>query len=197
MSGIPKVILLIETSRGYGRALLRGIAKYSRLYGPWAFYREPGGLEQALPRLKSWGATGVITRDSRRIEEVIAVGVPVIVAVHFKGLHDVPTINTDSMKIGKMAAEHLLDCGFREFGYCGFDDMSWSETRKENFGKRIVEAGFKADVYKQPKSKVKRLWHNEQKVMIGWLKSLPKPVGIKAGHDHRCKPLYPQAKVAA
>ncbi len=34
MSDIPKVLLLVETSREYGRALLRGIAKYGRLHGP-------------------------------------------------------------------------------------------------------------------------------------------------------------------
>ena len=41
MPKIPKVILLIETSHSYGRQLLRGIAKYSALHGPWTFYRQP------------------------------------------------------------------------------------------------------------------------------------------------------------
>lgn len=35
-----KVILLTETTHAYGRGLLRGIAKYSKLHGPWSFYRE-------------------------------------------------------------------------------------------------------------------------------------------------------------
>ena len=65
----PKVILLIETSRAYGRALLRGITKYSRLHGPWVFYSEPGGLEKVLPHLKGWGANGIIMRDSRKGED--------------------------------------------------------------------------------------------------------------------------------
>jgi hypothetical protein len=33
MRGMPKVPLLIETSRGYGRALLREIVRYARLRG--------------------------------------------------------------------------------------------------------------------------------------------------------------------
>ena len=40
---LPKVALLIETSSSYGRGLLRGIARYARLHGPWAFFIEPGG----------------------------------------------------------------------------------------------------------------------------------------------------------
>jgi len=196
MSEIPKVILLVETSRGYGRDLLRGIAKYSRLHGPWIFYREPGGLKRALPRLKSWGATGMITRDSRRIQEVIAIGVPTIVAVHYKSLPDVPVIDTNPINIGKMAAEHLLNRGFRSFGYCGFDDMHWSEMRGKIFGQSVEEAGFDIYFYEQPKSKSKREWQNEQGILSNWLKSLPKPVGIMACNDDRGQHITEACKTA-
>ena len=73
MSRIPKVILLIESSRAYGRGLLRGIAKYAHLHGPWMFYSEPeythlsglgmyryGRSEELMPRLKDWKADGII-----------------------------------------------------------------------------------------------------------------------------------------
>ena len=62
MSRTPKVALLVETSRGYGRALLRGIVRYSRLHGPWAFHVTPGDFEQAVPRMREWGGTGIIAR---------------------------------------------------------------------------------------------------------------------------------------
>jgi len=68
MPKIPKVILLVDTARAYGRGLLRGIAKYSRLHGPWIFhwrapfYRETGREEIALSELKDWGSDGVIIR---------------------------------------------------------------------------------------------------------------------------------------
>ena len=59
---IPKVALLIETSRGYGRSMLRGIVRYSRLHGPWSFYVTPGDFEQALPKIQLWGGAGIIAR---------------------------------------------------------------------------------------------------------------------------------------
>jgi hypothetical protein len=37
MLRVPKVILLIESSRTSGRALLRGVADYSHHHGPWLF----------------------------------------------------------------------------------------------------------------------------------------------------------------
>ncbi|MGA2253695.1 MAG: hypothetical protein ABSG53_03460 [Thermoguttaceae bacterium] len=47
-----KVALLIETSRSYGRQILRGIVDYPKQNGRWAFYVKPGDFEQALPQMK-------------------------------------------------------------------------------------------------------------------------------------------------
>ena len=77
MQKIPKIILLIEGDRGFGRELLSGIAKYSRLHGPWSFYREPpffrdlGRKKKILHRIKNWGADGIVTRLVAEIEETI------------------------------------------------------------------------------------------------------------------------------
>ena len=69
MSDTPKVALLIETSRGYGRGMLRGIVRYARLHGPWGFYLTPGDFKQALPKMQQWGGTGIIAEvDASRIE---------------------------------------------------------------------------------------------------------------------------------
>ncbi len=62
MSGTPKIALLIETARGYGRALLRGVVRYGRLHGPWGFYVTPGDFAQGLPQMRLWGGTGIIAR---------------------------------------------------------------------------------------------------------------------------------------
>src|SRR3954447_6945421 len=62
MARTLRVALLVETSRGYGRGLLRGIMRYARLHGPWGFYVTPGDFVQALPRMRSWGGTGIIAR---------------------------------------------------------------------------------------------------------------------------------------
>ena len=80
MTFIPKVALLIETSRGYGRGVLRGIVRYARLHGPWAFYVTPGDFEQALPRMEQWGGTGIIARiETPKVAgAILATGLPVI-----------------------------------------------------------------------------------------------------------------------
>ena len=203
MAEIPKVILLIETSREFGRGLLRGISKYSHLHGHWAFYREApfyeeaGGLKRRLSRLKNWGADGIIMRENKMTEEIIGMGLPTIVSPHLLGqIKGLPNIVGDDTAIGKMGAEHLLDRGLCHFAFCGFDDMFWSRNRGESFGKRISKAGFKTHFYKQPRSKVQRLWENEPTIMADWLKSLPKPLGLMTCTDDRSQHIIEASKIA-
>ena len=203
MQKIPKVILLIESSRRCGRQLLRGVARYSRSHGPWMFYRRPPSYMDAstsriaFSRLKEWGANGIITRDSEKIDEIIAMGLPTIVARATKEpIPGLSNIVSDSATTAKMAAEHLLERGFKHFAYCGFDDMPWSRERGKSFGKRIAEAGFETHYYKCPRSRAKRSWENEQIVMADWLGSLPKPVGLMACADDRSEYVVEACKIA-
>jgi len=192
----PKVVLLIETSRIYGRALLRGITKYSRLHGPWVFYSEPGGLEKAMPHLEGWGANGIIMRDSLKGEKVIKMGVPVIVSVHLKEqISGFPFIDTDGVKIGEMAAKHFLDRGFRYFGFCGYNELHWSRGRCQSFVRKIAEAGFDTNIYKPKVAKRRRSVEKEQLLMVDWLKSLPKPAGVMTANDDMGRQLTEVCKI--
>ena len=79
-NSVPKVAILIETSREYGRGLLRGIAKYSQLYGPWQFHLTPGDFEQIVPKMKEWGGKGIIARvmNDQTAQLVIRTGLPTV-----------------------------------------------------------------------------------------------------------------------
>jgi LacI family transcriptional regulator len=197
MAKIPKVILLIESSRASGRSLLRGIADYARHHGPWAFYWEPGGLEKAWPRLKSLEADGIILRDVEKVEEVLALGIPAVVFGHSQ--REIPglvNILTDGLAIGRLAAEHLVSCGFKHLAYCGFEDKPWSEERWESFRERGQLSGCQTGLYHSPSVAVERSWKQEQQALARWLKSLPKPVGLMACNDDRGQHVIETCKVA-
>jgi LacI family transcriptional regulator len=67
MSHDRHVALLIETSRSYGRGLLRGIIRYQREHGPWSIYFQPRGLNDTAPSwLKSWRGHGILARINDR-----------------------------------------------------------------------------------------------------------------------------------
>ena len=147
--------------------------------------------------MKNWGADGIIMRENKMTEEIIGMGLPTIVSPHLLGpIKGLPNIIGDDATIGKMGAEHLLDRGLRHFAFCGFDDMFWSRNRGEGFRKRIAEAEFVTYFYKQPRSKVQRLWENEPAIMADWLKSLPKPLGLMTCTDDRSQHIIEARKIA-
>ncbi|MCU0918349.1 MAG: DNA-binding transcriptional regulator [Planctomycetes bacterium] len=182
----PAVLLFVETSREFGRGLLHGIARYSRLHGPWRVYRWPGALDSSLPEWKYLKIDGAIVRDVKVVEALAHSGIPVVFAQHNKESYaPFPSIITDSARIGSMAAEHFLDRGFQHFAYCGLDEFAWSRGRGQSFRQRLEQAGFTADLYRAPASKKGRALRNEQNHIADWLRGLPKPVAVMCCNDDR------------
>ena len=155
---IPTIGLLIESSRASGRALLCGVAKWAHHYGPWSFYWEPGGLEKGWPKLKALNVDGIILRDVDKLDELADLKIPAVVIGHSKTeVPNMVNVVTDSSAIGKLGAEHLLNCGFKHFAYCGYgsaapsplvrESFTWSDFRRESFEKRIRKAGFEVEAY--------------------------------------------------
>ena len=187
MPRVPKVILMIESSRASGRALLRGIADYSRHHGPWSFSWEPAGLEKVQPLLEMGDADGIILRDVEQVEDIMAYGLPTVVVSHHKTeIPGMVNVITDSETVGRMAAEHLLGCGFRHFAFCGYgktlSNTTWVESRRESFCRQIRAAGFDEPPQFEL-SIASKDWSKEWRALAHWLKTLPKPVGIMACND--------------
>jgi len=186
MQRMKRIILLVETSREFGRQLIFGIARYSRFHGPWSFFREQIDLKSSIPRLTSWRPDGIIMRDSLVKRELIELNIPTILVQHDSKISkNVPVIETDSHAIAKMVCEHLIEKGLRNFAFCGYDNFEWSSKRKFHFCQYLTEAGFKPYVYTSPKTKRIIDWENEQKHVSAWLKQVPKPVGLFACNDDR------------
>ncbi|MGA2748694.1 MAG: XylR family transcriptional regulator [Verrucomicrobiota bacterium] len=202
MARIPKVLLLVESSRGSGRSLLRGIAHYAHHHGPWSCYWEPAGLEKAWPKLKTMDLDGIILRDVDKLEEVLAFGIPAVVIGHGRTeVSGLLNVVTDSESIGRMAAEHLLACGFKRFAYCGCqawfeEDIPWSELRCQAFAQRLRQSGWSCDSFSVAQGACGSSWLRERGRMARWLHSLPKPVGLMAANDDRARQVVEACKSA-
>jgi len=203
---IPKVALLIETSRGYGRAMLRGVVRYARLHGPWRFYVTPGDFEQALPQMKKWGGTGIIARiETPQIARaIVAARLPTIaldvsqsVPLAVPEIARFSEIASDSKAAAHLAAEHLLERGFRNYAFAGEARRLWSLNREEGFRERLTEAGFEPIVYKCPQQRRNGSWESEQASLAKWIERLPKPVGLMACNDDRGRQVLDACRAAA
>jgi len=203
-----KVIIMMETSRAYGRAILRGIARYSHVHGPWVFYRRPpfywgtGRVEVFSHWLHKVNADGMILREQRKrgqTERFLAIGLPTVVAAYRELFPGLINIVTDDAAIGRMAAEHLMHRGFKRFAYCGFGQAyCWSRQRGNSFSQRIAEAGLEAHYceYQPRRLGGQHSWEKEQRVIADWLKLLPKPIGLMACNDDMSQQVVEACKIA-
>lgn len=194
MREIPKIALLVETARGFGRDLLLGVARYSRLHGPWSFHITPGDYKQAVPKMKQWGGTGIIARiaNDRIAQAVIAADVPTIAL----GLTDeqlqpdnplskFSEISSDPVEVSRLAAEHLLERRLTRFAYVGSDDRGWSKRRETAFKNLLEQRGYSPHIYSTPKRPQDRIWEREQSLLARWMSNLPTPIGLFACDDDR------------
>lgn len=212
---IFKVLLLIDTSMGSGRKLLYGISQYSRLHGPWSFNRKSVYFsdyqtefskhlpfeEEAVSKLEKWGPDGVIATNinyAKQFNRILKMGLPCLILGGYeprKKTANWHRVRSNSLSIGKMAAEHLLDRGYRHFAYVGYHNLTWSRERKAGFARRINEAGYTVSSFKAPRPQTKRFWENEQTALADWLKSLPKPLGLMAGNDDGAQNVLEACKI--
>jgi LacI family transcriptional regulator len=205
MREVPKVALLIETSRGFGRDFLLGIARYSRLHGPWSFHITPGDYKQVVPKMKQWGGTGIIARiaDQRIAQAVIDANVPTIaLGLTDEQMHPdnplskISEISSDPTDVSRLAAEHLLQRRFTRFAYVGSDDRGWSKRREKAYCEYLTGRGFEPFVYPMPKRLQDRVWEHEQGLLASWISELPSPIGLFACDDDRGREVLEASKLA-
>jgi LacI family transcriptional regulator len=191
MKELPRVILLLETSLEYGRALLRGISRYERLHGPWSLHVLPGHFQHQLPELASGGQVGIVARMTS-VAEADAIersGWPAVVlepsvddprmSGSRRGFHQVVS---DSPAVARLAADHLIGVGLTEFAYCGFARCPWSVVRQKTFTSYLAEHGFECTVFPDPGGGDGR-WAHDPNRLETWLRTLPTPVGVMACND--------------
>ncbi len=185
----PRVALMIETSTVYGRKLLQGITRYLRSHRDWSIYLEQREIDTVPPAwLRTWQGDGVLSRwsDPRVTESLIKPGLAAVDLSDRRPAFGLPRINSDDRVIGRLAAEHLLERGFRSFGCCGFSDELWAVRRRDAFQAALARAGHTASVDESAWLGAGAHVREDEQARIGrWLEPLPRPVGVMASNDVR------------
>lgn len=185
----PRVALIVETSLASGRDILRGIARYLRAHGPWSIYHEPRALEESVPPwLTQWRGDGIIARIQNQpiADAVVSTGLPVVDVLGLVPGLPVPLVHVDDRAIARLGAEHLLERGFRHFGFCAVEGANWSNTRLEEFEVAVNQAGFDCSICRlPPDTRGLANWETQQDLLTDWVRSLPRPVGVMVCNDPR------------
>lgn len=196
------VAVLLNLSRPYDRQVLRGITAYVKHAGlHWRFYVEEEPADKT-PDFAQWAADGVIVDldDACLFRAVQGLAVPLVGIGRF-GSHSRPnqrsrTVGPDDEAIGSCAADHLMECGLREFAYCGTRQRGpdpWSELRFAAFQNRLRERGFSCFRY-TGRHVSARHWPRLLNELMRWLESVPKPLGVMACNDSRARHVLEAAR---
>jgi LacI family transcriptional regulator len=183
------IALLIESSNTYAREMLHGIRNWMRENEPWSIRLFEHGRGAEVPEwLRDWPGDGIIARveNERIAEALLATRLPVVDVSAALRTVPFPRVVTDSDAVTRLAAKHLLERGFKYFGYCGLPDFLWSAQRAKFFKAQIEQAGYTCDVFSRPavRGKTSRI-EAEVSSIARWLEKLPKPVGVLACYDAR------------
>lgn len=189
MQSRPRVALLIETSNAYARDLLYGIRKYLKEHESWSIYVAEHGRGDVPPGwLRAWKGDGLIARvENRNIAQgLLATGLPTVDVSFALERSPFPRIVTDSDSVCRLAAEHLLERGFKHFGFCGDARYYWSNLRGRVFAEYVGRGGGSCSAIHGPATpKEPTAWEGDLDGVRRWIRDLPKPVGIMACYDMR------------
>ncbi len=135
--------------------------------------------------LEKWHGDGIIARvETPRIARAVTrAGVPAVDLSAARLVPELPWVETDDEQIARLAAEHLLERGFKHFAYCGDARFNWSAWRERHFTRAVGVVGHRVHVF--PGGAVGTDVAVEARKLRAWLQDLPKPVGIMACYDIR------------
>lgn len=191
MQKLRRVAVVIETSRAYGRGLLRGVARYHQEHGGWAIYFKPHGLDEASPGwLSSWQGDGILARIASRkmADAVLKTGLPVVELRSALADLPMPSLGVDNLMVAKLAFDHLVERGLRQFAVCGLprDAYLRMTERCDHFVQLVKSAGLECRVFEPPsKRRPDGTWDADHRKLTQWVRSLPTPIGIMACNDDR------------
>lgn len=189
MTGRPRVAVIVETSVVYGRRIHLGIARYVRSHRPWSMFLDQGELGAPPPvwiARRRWD--GLISRptDQRLAAMFREMGVPVVDLNDLHGDLGLPRIHSDDEAIGRLAAQHLLDRGFRHFAFCGFAGEPWATARRAGCVAAVTAVGCSCVVHETYwRGARAQEWDTEQEQIAGWLAQQPRPLGVVTCNDLR------------
>ena len=180
-----QVLLVIESSRESGRQFIAGVSDYAQHFGPWRFHWQPQGLNGlARPLGKLW-CDGVILRDVADLAAVRAAGVPAIVLGHAKRrVKGAVFVGVDDEAVSQVVTSHLRQRGFRNFAFCGYRGVPWSESREESYSRVLRQEGFRVACLRVPLEAEHGLGTaGAREQLKDWFQKLPRPVGLMAAND--------------
>lgn len=182
-----KIAVMVPVEYEYSRQIVLGAAKYCVSHG-MAIFHTGVIAKQHIAQLKEYGVVGIV---GMIIDEEIreAVQKMKIAAVNVSSRipnTGIPTVIPDHEEIGRMAAAHLVERGFRNLAYCGMQGHWYSEARGAGFAKAVKAARVN---YSELDTGVFNWNDFHRSTFAKALREAPRPLAVMCANDIRARHL--------
>jgi LacI family transcriptional regulator len=165
------------------RRLTPGFAPFAGMgYDFWIIdlFRQPDLL---LASLREWQPSAIVTEYLPGLTEaLVELGCPVILVPSDEAVDGVFHVDIDDLAIGRLAAEHLIARGYRNFAFVGRGDAHYAKQRLEGFRSVVGEVPMYWEEFRNWRQ-YDEYWRDPDEDMVGWLAAQATPMGIFTAHD--------------
>lgn len=183
-------LAIVAHEYAHGRRKIEGIIDYYRKHSAWEIHRNAESQPFVMPEdLSNWNGDGVISEIYTAEDVAIfnSLSIPIVNTSSSSLVNDFPSVRVDNHAIGRMAAEHLVECKLDNFAFVGPEGLFHARERHEGFTQALEKSdGTFTSVWYQPRD-VRGTHVSEELVMpetlLDALSGLPLPVGIMASSD--------------
>jgi LacI family transcriptional regulator len=130
--------------------ILNGISDYARARGTLSLGPRPAtSLLYTEFQVRNWSGDGIIGvfYDAPLVDSLQQRGIVVLNLTEQLSPRVMPVVVTDNWIVGQLAAAHLLERGYRRFGYIGEHLAHFSRQRQEGFERELKKNGINASAF--------------------------------------------------
>ena len=183
-----EIALAINVGITHLERVVRGIREYAERHTSWRFLISPETHYLSPTALEGWKGNGVIAlaNTPEDIAVLKSLDCPVVNLSGALAETPFPRVRPDYEQLGKMGAWHLLDRGYRRFGFYGIADVWYSECYQKGFSAELERKGFDCSILQVPGTlSATTRWDVGQGELELWLGTLTPPFAVMAAHDPR------------
>ena len=185
------VLILIETSRSFGRDLIQGITRYVTETKQWSlFLCDQITAIKHQKRFDDWKGDGLIVRAYNKSLKRFFDGFGgAKINLSSDGKNSTLYVCLDNEQCGRMAVEHFRSRGYRNFAFFSMGHTYWSRYRCECFRSALDRYGFTCHLCPQAQRRNSWMlptlwWKGVDDSVLAWVESLPKPVAVFCAYDN-------------
>ena len=187
-SPLQEIALAVNVGITHLERVVRGIRRYSEANTNWRFLVNPETHGFSPTALEDGRGGGVIALANQPDDFHVlkTLDCPVVNISGAAKQSPFPRVRPDYRRIGALAARHLIEKGYRRFGFYGMAGVWYSSQYHSGFSDELTKRKYSCSLLEASSTLDGALrWDTGQNELENWLTSLQPPFAVMSAHDPR------------